>query len=940
MADQAADVLVQVDQLLSAQLDDATLLDRLTSLALAQEAAFSSCAGAWAPALYERNASFFGPFLVGYLDAKQATVIRDLLTRAEAARRDDLFADLYQKIADEKTWNSDVACLATSPASDAEVLQALQRRERTYSSRRLTEEAAVALYRRNPALFAEFVRTHVHRGWGKRPDSYEHLRQQALKGSDDDLYWALFREFATEDEWRARVRHLLASDTPASAIVGELVRRQPERGAPVDAKILAALVQQYGHAVLPYFEQYLASVPEELLSRVGKLSDETLYWRIFFVAGTQARWNAALRELLARPFSHDQLAAALRLRTPPDEHRHSWRLEKDVAQALYQRNADAFRPFLERFVTGGTAALQLPQLIQAAFAADLDRGALLHEMEALAQKPQFEEYADMWAPALYERDPLFFEPFLTGHLGGEQGDVVKGLLARAEAAGQDSFFTALYRKISQQDSWNVELAELATAPLPDEIVVQAVLRRKPDGWFTLTERTAAALYRRAPARLGTFVREHVQRGWSREKRTYKQLREEVRKRGDDDLYWALFRELADEHEWQAEMRRLLASHTPPDRVVAELTKRHPEQLWNVDTSIIADFVEQYGRAVLPYVQQRLDWVARRAAPKLLARIKKLGDDTLYWPIFFKAGNANEWNASLREQLARPLDVAAFSAALRMRTPPPPANRWSAWWLDPDVALALYRRNGQRFAPFLERFVAPTYADVLFEEAQSTHHEDFLDFLSLLLMRQIASWLYAAYPTSAAHRWQRPDLKAQDKIRRYGQMLTSRFDRLAAESPGTYVRHAAAMLSRIDAYDVWSFKRNLALNPAWAYLFGHHHQAWCAEADAMRELLESPNIYVQILGLVMLGQGSADAAQRVLDNLPILRALLLGRARLGTKKLALRAVELAARQGEACADRILPVLEEALHLTGKRALDERAMVAFVRLRRELPSVPVV
>jgi hypothetical protein len=38
------------------------------------------------------------------------------------------------------------------------------------------------------------------------------------------------------------------------------------------------------------------------------------------------------------------------------------------------------------------------------------------------------------------------------------------------------------------------------------------------------------------------------------------------------------------------------------------------------------------------------------------------------------------------------------------------------------------------------------------------------------------------------------------------------DRLAAESPALYVRHAAAMLSRIDAFEVWSFKRNVTLNP--------------------------------------------------------------------------------------------------------------------------------
>jgi hypothetical protein len=275
----------------------------------------------------------------------------------------------------------------------------------------------------------------------------------------------------------------------------------------------------------------------------------------------------------------------------------------------------------------------------------------------------------------------------------------------------------------------------------------------------------------------------------------------------------------------------------------------------------------------------------------------------------------------------------------MRTPPPPINRWSSWRLDQDVALALYRRDRQRYTPFLERFVSPSYADALFEEAQATHDEEFLDHLSLLLLRQIATWLDAAYPTEDVRRWQKPDVRAQDKIRRLGQMLTTRFDRLAADSPAVYVRHAAAMLSRVDAYEVWSFKRNLALNPVLAYLFAQHREAWCAAGDAIRELFESPNIYVQILGLVMLGNGGPDAAQRALENLPFLQALLLGRARIGTKKLALRALEQAARQRGEYAERILPVLKESIYLTGKRALDERAMVAFVRLRRELAAVSV-
>jgi len=932
MVDQSADVCARVKILLDATQDDTALLDGLKSLALSHETSFAACANVWALALYERDPSYFGPFLVAYLDSKQTQVIQALLARAESDGHDDLFGDLYQKIANEKTWNADVIRLARSSLSDETVFRSLQRRENTRSRRQLHEDAALALYRRSPSRFGAFVRAHAQRGWSKRPDEYRRLRREALARGDNELYWALFRAFASDEEWRASVRRLLADKPPANALVEELAQRQPERTASLDVKTLAHLVRTYRRAALPYLERCLTSAPEAFLRWVRKLGDETLYWSIFFLAGTSARWNADLRELLIRPLSDDQLAEALALRTPPEESRRSWRLEWDVAQAIYRRNASFFGPFLDRFAMGGLIALELPQRIHAALAAQQDRGTLLREMEALAQAPGFTEHARQWALALYERDPLFFESFLTNHLTSEQGEVIMHLLTRAEAAGNDAFFNALYRKIAREDTWNKELAKLAESSLPDDTVVEMTLRRQVDSGLSLTDKTATALYRRDPARLGGFVREHAQRSWRHKGDEYRQLREAARQRGDDDLHWALFREFASEREWQAEMRHLLTSDTPSERIAAELTKRHPEHLWSVDTGVIANVVERYGHAALPYVEENLTWITRRAAPKLLARIKKLGDEKLYWPIFFKPGDTGQWNEALRGLLAQPLDDQEVAALLALRTPP--AQRGRGWVLDQDVALALYRRDARRFAPFLERFTQESYADALFEEAEAARDEDFLDFLCLLLLRRIASWLNSAYPTDAMRQWRKPDMKAQDKMQRAGRMLTTRFDRLAATSPALYVRHAAATLSRIDAYEVWSVKRNLTLNPAFAYLHTQHGEAWLAEPTALRELLESPNIYVQILGLVKLGAGGVDAAARALENLPILRATLLGRAHLGTKKLALRALELAARQGPEYDERILPVIEEAMYLSGKRAPHQQAMVTFVRLRREL------
>src|SRR5215831_1177488 len=210
MIEQSTDVSAQAKTLISAPGDDAELLEQLKSLALAHETDFAACASVWAPGLYERNATYFGPFLVAYLDAKQEPTIQALLARTEADGHDEFFADLYQKFRDEKSWNADVARLARARFSDEEAHKALQRRENPRSRWRLREDVALALYRRNPARFGEFVREHVQRGWSRRPERYRRLRREARARGDDTLYWALFRDYASDKEWRASVHQFLA----------------------------------------------------------------------------------------------------------------------------------------------------------------------------------------------------------------------------------------------------------------------------------------------------------------------------------------------------------------------------------------------------------------------------------------------------------------------------------------------------------------------------------------------------------------------------------------------------------------------------------------------------------------------------------------------------------------------------------------------------------
>src|SRR3712207_2490074 len=110
---------------------------------------------------------------------------------------------------------------------------------------------------------------------------------------------------------------------------------------------------------------------------------------------------------------------------------------------------------------------------------NLDRGALLRELETLAQERAFRDLAGVWAPALYERDVRFFETFLLRHLDGRRhAEVIHALLPGVEATENDSLFQGLYRKVASEEEWNQEILDLAQAHESDDRVLRALERRE------------------------------------------------------------------------------------------------------------------------------------------------------------------------------------------------------------------------------------------------------------------------------------------------------------------------------------------------------------------------------------------------------------------------------------------------------------------------------
>ena len=578
------------------------------------------------------------------------------------------------------------------------------------------------------------------------------------------------------------------------------------------------------------------------------------------------------------------------------------------------------------------AALDMRARVRALLESDLDRGALLRELSELVDERGFDACADLWGPALYQRDPDFYQRFLLRHLGPREADAIRELLPRAEADGRDELFHGLYARVTRPEAWNTELLALARSAEPDERVLAAVLRRRLSGyWFILDGEAALALYRRNPSLFGDFVAGSVRSGVAESDGTYSELLDEAKGRGDDEFYWRVFRQVADPFDWDRAARQLLEKQVPAEAILAELRRRHPVYARDLDAAVMADLLEKYGRAVLPYIEENADWISRKGAVQLLAAAERLGDEALYWRVFFRVGNSRAWNAALLKLAEQPLETDDWVTALRLRTPP--ANVTSHWSLGQETALALYRRDAEHGRPLIERWIDDVSVP-LFEAAEQRGDEELLDLLTTRLVWDLAQVVYFAYPKESERQYRKPDPGSMEKLEQWGRMITARLDRLYAASPAIYVQHATQILSRLDHHSSWwSFPRNLDQNPVFTYLYRRHHAAWLSVPAAVREVLETPNQIAQGIALEILGEDLPEAADRTVENVALLRAMLLGESGRGLKKLVLGVLERAASRSPAYATAILPALHEILYFRARYAIADRAMVSYVRLQHQ-------
>ena len=740
-------------------------------------------------------------------------------------------------------------------------------------------------------------------------------------------YKALMGALSDQEVWNQDVLSALHSGKPLEDALEDL----EIYGLRLTDEVATALYRHAPQQTLPFIERHLMESRGQYPNFLAALEafGDANYPRLFRKFATYEQWQAKMNDLLAADLPADQIVAAL----------ETWHLTDPIGKptilaAFFAKYGEAVLPYMERYLNWASEAR-----LRALLALDIDRGALLRELSAIGrrQASDFSARADVWARELYRRGGDFFAPLLIRYLNRSHEYLIRELLPEIARNGHTRLYRQLYALIARDQDWQAEIEKLAAEISDDEELAKALDLRDVRG-LQLNDVAASALYSRDAERFGDFVRAHVQtrRRWGWHSVEFKRLRTLAKRRGDQALLAVLEDQHANaEQVWKANLEAIWQEAVPADQIVARLREIHPRNTWEIeDSSPLIAFIDRYGEAVMPYILQHVSWIKPQQA--LLKTVERHCTPSTYWQVVFRVGDVRLWRNALSELLKSSHNDAQFLAEVTPILPDSPQGWWgNRWQINADFAEKLYQRFGSAVRPILETYLhQPSQA--LFKQAVQREDTDFLIYLTfrmLIEVGQIGGQL-------DSQRYQGDAKKDRQKITQYSEDVVDYLSKLHATDPLGYVRFAAAVLTQMRAFQVNRWNDLRQNNPIWDSLTTQHREVWLHVPEAISELLESPSIYVILFGIELLTVGDAFAAARVVENLPTLRAFLLGRFRRQTKRLVLQALEAAAAHGAYFARQILPALDAVADFRARTAVPDDILMTYVRLQQQITAQEAV
>jgi hypothetical protein len=583
---------------------------------------------------------------------------------------------------------------------------------------------------------------------------------------------------------------------------------------------------------------------------------------------------------------------------------------------------------------------QLRRAIEQLLESQPDNQRLRDNLEGLCRDPLFSALTWFWGPRLYARSKAVFRPFILNHFSewitasnrwirvawAAHATELEGWLQIARA-GRDG---ALTRRLLRwkyaaprgwgidQGRWNSALIEdYRRAPTP---AARAIVLDEFDDWFQLDEPTALRLYdtdRSAAA----FILKHLPSFWNREKRVmWEKVGGLARARGDEKLFFALYRKLMPVDRWETEVLTLADAVVEQAELNRMLENRHLEGYAIERAGTVAKLLERRGSDVLPYVRAKLEeTIGGWGKDSQARRFIELAEQRGWWDLWSASIRAGRNSRLFNESIGKLMRDEALDDDTRRERLQALAGTSREWnWpglgigiihrLDDNLACLIYARYPDLIRGPLRANVTPTWwhgYPNLIKAAQSADDVDLFDTLaSRYATRIFLNRVFSRGLDTDAEK------HVASEIAAYYQAIR---DRDAQE----FARRASNVLTRIPAFATFNQHQLLRSNELARLLFVRSLEQYLTVPQAVQDLVEGSNIHVMMLAYRILALPDARARNLAAGNVDILLGTLLRPLHRKTRIAAFEALANAAGTSETVARRIHARAREALKLPDKK-----------------------
>jgi hypothetical protein len=375
----------------------------------------------------------------------------------------------------------------------------------------------------------------------------------------------------------------------------------------------------------------------------------------------------------------------------------------------------------------------------------------------------------------------------------------------------------------------------------------------------LDEDAALALYRVEPLVSSSFIERHLPPGRRTEDQhaPWHRLMELASARGDQALYFALYRRQASSEQWLRDTAQLTRSDISAGALCAELTRRHPQR-WRPDIGPhLIELARTRGEAMLPYLVQHVEQVWSRQRRGGFDDILELARSHAWWELWAALVRISAPPADYdREVLALVMDRALPDADALHRlmllagvnTASKPAR---AKPLREDTIVALHRRFAHLVrGPFraqLQPSPRRPLAGVL-ELAIRVKDSELIDLL-------------------AARLAVRADRSGADQLMQAAAYAAQYLE--AADAEPSAERRAVAIVRRIPRRAIRSQRELMLRNPLARLLFRRAARSCIQHAEDAVLLLQAEERHVRALAVDALTHSDPQTRASVGEHLDVL-----------------------------------------------------------------------